>query len=112
MHRVEYVFGRRKRHDDYPPNYPFGPTSPLYFVVYVNEKPDSWESAHALLSGYLQDFELVCRATSTNNTAYPIANPSSWIPDRYLETPTIEVDGKELLRNGEQPNPWLSRNSL
>jgi len=39
----------------------------------------------------------------------PIDDRKIWIPTCYLDQPTIEVDGKELLLGGAKPNPWLSR---
>lgn len=106
-HEVTYVFGRRSEQEGLP-GYESGAYDPFVFTVLVDSVPSSWDSAYVLLAYFEDDFVRACRAAETSTIDNLIKGRTIWIPTGYLDRPTIEVDGKELLLNGVPPNPWLS----
>lgn len=108
---VRYVFGRRQKQD--LPGYPSGPSAPFAFTVKVDHRPESYDSAYALLGCYRKDFIKACRGARVSSELAVLAAPETWIPTAYLNRPTIEfVDDaflEELLLDSVKPNPWLSR---
>ena len=108
MYHVHYVFGRRQV-QDFPPEYSSGAYDPFVFTITVEDRPDTWERAYAILGAFRDQFIKACIAAETSTWLYSLINREIWIPTCYLDCPTIEVDDEELLLRGEEPNPWLSR---
>lgn len=105
---VTYVFGRRSYEQPGYGSDGGSPTDPFVFTVHLYEAPSSWESAYALLGFFRDDFIKACQAAKTSSAMKPLKQSALLIPSCYLDCPTIEVNGWELLLNGKKPNSWLS----
>jgi hypothetical protein len=99
---ITYVFGRKSN-----PEFP-SPCNPFIFTVSTSGKPSTWESAYALLGYFRDEFIAACSKAETSSALFALLEDEVWIPSCYLDMPTVEVNGVELLLNGERPNPWLS----
>lgn len=108
--QITYLFGRRDYAYEGYGSDGGSPTDPFVFSVHVSGVPSSWQSAYALLGFFRDDFSAACNAAKTSSEMSPIEGAELSIPRWYLDRPTIEADGKELLLKGKAPNPWLSRN--
>lgn len=112
---IRYIFGRRQSQD--LPEYSSGAYDPFVFTVTVDagsKSLNSWQSAYALLGFFRKDFVRACINANTSSQLNLTDEAEIWIPNVYLDRPTIEIKdsmvGKfeELLIEGEKPNPWLS----
>lgn len=106
---ISYVFGTRDYVYEGYGSDGGSPGTPFVFTVStVKGVPSSWPSAYALLGFFRRQFIAACRAAGVSSRISPIDESLMIIPTCYLDRPTIEVDGVELLLDGEKPNPWLS----
>lgn len=108
MGRVEIVFVFGTKYYQDLPEYPVGAGDPFVFKIATDNTPSSRTSAMALLGYYEEQFIQATAGAGLTTVLFSLIAGDGYIPTCYLDCPTIEVDGIEMLIDGEPPNPWLS----
>lgn len=105
MTTLTFVLGTKWYQDVYGA----GAGDPIRMTVEVHSVVSWWHAAHMVMGWHYEELVSLAHSKGLSIRDFPLEGAEGYIPGCYIDRPTIEADGKELLLEGKAPNRWLSR---